>query len=54
MIAVLLHHALGGDNTNRAEGSKRDYLNLVKKIKVYFYGCILKALEINLIAVVLE
>ena len=35
MIAVLLHHALGGDASSRAEGSKRDYVNLVKKIKVF-------------------
>ena len=34
MIAVLLHHTLGGDVPSRAEGSKREYLNIVKKIKV--------------------
>ena len=34
MIAVLLHHTLGGDSPSRQEGSKREYLNIVKKIKV--------------------
>uniref|UniRef100_H2YRP4 Mediator complex subunit Med12 domain-containing protein n=1 Tax=Ciona savignyi TaxID=51511 RepID=H2YRP4_CIOSA len=33
MIAVLLHHTLGGDAINRGEGSKREYINIVKKMK---------------------
>ncbi|XP_076812114.1 mediator of RNA polymerase II transcription subunit 12-like protein [Clavelina lepadiformis] len=33
MIAVLLHHTLGGDEPSRAEGSKREYMNIVKKMK---------------------
>ena len=34
MIAVLLHHTLGGDSPSCQEGSKREYLNIVKKIKI--------------------
>ncbi|XP_078488259.1 mediator of RNA polymerase II transcription subunit 12-like protein isoform X1 [Ciona intestinalis] len=33
MIAVLLHHTLGGDCANKGEGSKREYINIVKKMK---------------------
>ena len=33
MIAVLLHHTLGGDSPSCQEGSKREYLNIVKKNK---------------------
>lgn len=34
MIAVLLHGARGGDSPSGGEGSKKDYLAIVKKIKV--------------------
>ena len=35
MIAMLLHHTLGGDRcNNRFEGNKREYTTIVKKIKV--------------------
>ena len=34
IIALLLHHTLGGDSSSCQEGSKREYLNIVKKIKV--------------------
>ena len=34
MIAVLLYHTLGGDSPSCQEGSKQEYLNIVKKINV--------------------
>nr|CAB3263723.1 mediator of RNA polymerase II transcription subunit 12-like protein [Phallusia mammillata] len=33
MIAILLHHTLGGDGSNRGEVTKREYIKIVSKMK---------------------